>query len=261
MSAEDPRRLSDSPSTPGPLKSALEAARQEQLSFEEMALLTEKLSAVLTPPAPPAPGPVVPAASTSSAAGSLTLAAKLGLATVVLGATVGVGLFVHGRETLPISAPGITAPAAPPSLEPTPPVPAGPVPAARPPPAAPARPTKRLPASAPGASPVSVATPEPEIEPGVEPQPDPPRDSRELLLRARVLLATAPGQSLELVEQYEATGGSPAPLFQEAEAIAVEALDRLGRRGEARERAEKLLERFPDTIHRRAVERVLGKGP
>ncbi len=75
-----------------------------------------------------------------------------------------------------------------------------------------------------------------------------------LLLRARRALPTDPAAALAFVREHERMAPSGV-LTPEREAIAVEALARLGRNAEARSRGERFLERWPTSAHRSRVER------
>jgi len=75
----------------------------------------------------------------------------------------------------------------------------------------------------------------------------------DLLDRARRALASDPGHALALAEQHRRTF-SRGILVQEREVIAVEALAKLGRAGEARARADRFLRAFPGSAYRSKLE-------
>lgn len=81
-----------------------------------------------------------------------------------------------------------------------------------------------------------------------------------LLLRARRALPADPTAALALLSEHERLAPSGV-LTPEREAIAVEALARLGRHAEARRRAERFLERWPSSAHRSRVERWMNPTP
>lgn len=81
-----------------------------------------------------------------------------------------------------------------------------------------------------------------------------------LLLRARRVLPTDPTAALALLSEHERLAPSGV-LTPEREAIAVEALARLGRHPEARRRGERFLERWPSSAHRSRVERWMSPTP
>jgi hypothetical protein len=76
----------------------------------------------------------------------------------------------------------------------------------------------------------------------------------ELLRRAQALLATQPARALALTSEHQRRfrGGA---LAEEREALAIEALRRLGRTEEAQRRAVLFQRRYPHSVHAR---RVLG---
>lgn len=80
----------------------------------------------------------------------------------------------------------------------------------------------------------------------------------ELLERARRALAKDPQAALSYTRQHRARFPSGV-LRQEREVIAIEALRRLGRAGDAQRKAAEFQKAFPDSAHRRAVESGRGK--
>ena len=77
-----------------------------------------------------------------------------------------------------------------------------------------------------------------------------------LLERARRALASNPALALELTRRHQAEFPRGV-LRQEREVIAIEALRRLGRSDQARERGSEFRREFPDSAHGRAVDRGL----
>jgi hypothetical protein len=82
-------------------------------------------------------------------------------------------------------------------------------------------------------------------------------DEAQLLRSARATLPSAPARALELTAEHERLYRS-GMLVQEREAIAIEALMRLGRRSEATARADRFLARFPASPYRARIESARG---
>jgi len=139
------------------------------------------------------------------------------------------------------------------------------------PPAARAVPSSQV--AAPSPSPVSTAVVEEAVavptsssaasagpaspQPSVQNRSAPVRPSEvELLERARRALASDPKRALTLTRQHQSLYPQGA-LRQEREVIAIEALRRLGAPAQASERAGSFEQRYPDSAHRRSVERGL----
>jgi len=97
----------------------------------------------------------------------------------------------------------------------------------------------------------------PEVVPPVEPQAPPPAPKVspevQLLLEARKELRSDPVQALRWVREHERRFPNGA-LSQEREVIAIEALQRLGRKEEAKARIAGFRERYPSSIHGRRVD-------
>lgn len=132
----------------------------------------------------------------------------------------------------------------------------------------------------PSTSPAPVQRPSPEPEasasaiPAADPPAPPPPKPRAafapvpraqglaaesaLLERARSALPTDPARSLSLVREYRATFSQPQ-LTQESTVIEIEALARLGRRTEARQRAERALSRGADGLYGERLQRLIEK--
>ena len=82
-------------------------------------------------------------------------------------------------------------------------------------------------------------------------------DEAALLEQARRALATDPQRALAITRRHQALYPHGV-LVQEREVIAIEALRRLGREGQALDRANSFEQSYPDSAHRRAVEKGLG---
>ena len=79
-----------------------------------------------------------------------------------------------------------------------------------------------------------------------------------VLKEAQDALASDPARSLELTKTHERAfprGG----FAEEREVIRIDALMRLGRSTDARERAKAFYVRFPDSAHRARIEALLAK--
>ena len=74
------------------------------------------------------------------------------------------------------------------------------------------------------------------------------------------VLANDPAESLRLLDldqRLHARGG----LVEERDALRVQSLTALGRRDEARELAARFIERYPHSVHRKTIERVIVEAP
>jgi hypothetical protein len=162
----------------------------------------------------------------------------LGLGAAAVAALVA-GYFAT-RSPAPVRAPNPavpTAPVAPPAS-----VNAAPsVPAVEPPPAA--------------EQPSAPAKPAPSVLKGTRERAP---DEAKLLEQARRALSTNPSQALAITRRHQALYPNGA-LAQEREVIAIEALRRLGKSGQASERADSFEQKYPDSAHRRTVEKGLAK--
>jgi hypothetical protein len=127
--------------------------------------------------------------------------------------------------------------------EPPPPVPREPMPQQT---AAP------IPAPAPTSAPASASA-------QARPEPTPRAGPTEatLLRQAQAALRRDPAQALALTREHRRRFPKGA-LAQEREVIAIEALSRLGRSGEASKAATDFTQRYPDSAHRRKVEATTG---
>jgi hypothetical protein len=137
------------------------------------------------------------------------------------------------------------------------------------------RPPQGLPESAPAATPappaeVSQATesaePAEEVAEAVEPAP-PPRlptanapSEAALLRQAQSALRSDPARALALAREHQRRFPR-GTLAQEREVIAIDALSRLGRSGEAGKRAKEFETQYPGSAHGKKVESSVGSSP
>lgn len=113
--------------------------------------------------------------------------------------------------------------------------------------------------SAPAATPApGIAAPSPSTPPRTRVIAGSKLGEPELLERARQSLTKNPGRALALTREHKARFPNGV-LRQEREVIAIEALRRLGRPGEAEDRAGSFEQRYPGSAHRRSVEQGLSQ--
>jgi hypothetical protein len=271
----DVRWLEAEPDLPSELSELLRAGRRQPLGGAgEVAELARRLSAVLGPAAgltgggqPAAPEAAASPRATGGAAPSLHApapaaggAAALGAAsrTWILGGigaavTIGVTAFVLLRgPSGPVGAPAPSG-----TLTPSGPAEAAPAPAepvnAPPPAASSAAP----PAQADDVEPGSGATAD-RARPAPAPRPSARAAARQaradaaretaLLEQARAALQSRPAEALALTRRHQARFPQGA-LAQEREVIAIEALERLGRKAAANARAAEFERRYRDSVH------------
>jgi hypothetical protein len=210
-------------------------------------------------------------------------ALKLAVALAVGGAGAGVGWSVLHEATAPAPAPAVQASSAtaaaaapcataaqllppPPKEAPAPPaeIPAKPPASSRSAPAstaAPATPVATAPSSAPPApEPATAYVPGAVAGPASPAAPPAPAGESELALldRARSRVAADPSEAIRALEEHRAR--YPHGTFaQEREVLAIEALVRLGRRGEAQARADAFARDYPASAHRRRIAVLLGE--
>jgi hypothetical protein len=77
----------------------------------------------------------------------------------------------------------------------------------------------------------------------------------QLLQRARAALSTDPALALRLTQTHKQRFGN-GQLAQEREVIAIDALERLNRGAEAKQRAGQFHADFPDSVHQRKVDEI-----
>lgn len=254
-----PRRLTDPASgTPRGLRELLEAGRSELPSAERLRSLGDRLAPTIAglsagtgSGAGPATGGAGVGASSGGAAAVHAAQAvagwKVGLAVVGI-AAIGSGIAARSienrRSTAPTTAPfgTLAVPNAPATAfehgavsDPSPS-------AASPPTASPARTQLPLPGAVPARPVPAAAAEETEID---------------LLRDARASLATAPSRALAIAERH-ATRFPSGVLAEEREVIAIEALVRLGRRAEARARADRFFVLHPSSAYRPRIDALLG---
>lgn len=228
---KDPPPLADASSeAPESLRALLRSAKADVATPADLARLEAKLGPVLSGGAPAA----------ASGLGTLGKASVAALGGLVLAG----GIYVVSKPAP--RAPAPTAPAAQPaeqraepaSRERTP----APLPAPDTAPSAAAEPT-------PSAAEPAAAVPKVETG-GGRPSPVP---EDQLLERARRALSSDPGRALALTKEH-ARAYPRGVLAQEREVIAIEALKRLGRAGEADSRRGTFEERYPQSAHRRNLD-------
>lgn len=251
-----PKRLLEDPETVAALRADLHTVASHQVNFDLAAGLA-RFEASL------AAGSVVAAASVKP---SLTLL-KLGMAGVVAGgAVLGVALFSANDPRPETPANTVSAPVVAPALGPRAPVTKAPPRAAAPPSAdavepalsatqqpsavqKPARATARPTQSAQKAAPAA---------PSAESRDDLLLREVQQLRQVRQLVGSSPSQALALANQGHSTfkGGV---LYQEREALALQALSALGRRSELEARGERYLRAFPNGSFSTRVRQLMGR--
>jgi len=253
-----PKRLLEDPDTAAALRSDLHTVASHQVNFDLAAGLA-RFEAGLA------------AGTGASAAGLKATLLKLGIAGVVAGgAVVGVALW-SGNALWSSNAPSnephtvLTNSAAPAHAKP----PSAAVRAATPAPA------PAAPSVAESATPGSAAETEPTVvkhataRPAAKARPAPaasPSEKRDDLLQREVqqlrqirqLVSANPGQALALANEGHSTfkGGV---LYQEREALALQALSALGRRSELEARGERYLRAFPNGSFSNRIRQLLGR--
>jgi hypothetical protein len=242
MSDRDPVRLIESGGAPPDLIEALRSARAQAPSDASVESMVRGVLAGVgfpgigspgspggAPTGPPAaPGPALPGATSAGAKAALIKAG----AVVAAGALAVAAVVVSQPEPESAPPPLATLPVEPPSIAPAP---------------APTEPT---------AEPEAIASAAPPAEP-IAPRPAPPSET-ELLDAAQRALGGDPAMALRLCGDHARhhPGGA---LAQEREVIAIDALVRLGRRGEAEARAARFRQQHPGSGHLRRLDVLLGK--
>jgi outer membrane biosynthesis protein TonB len=251
----DPVRLLDAGSdAPGYMRAALEAARDDGPTLEQLERLAGRLppgGGSSPPPAPRGPSLAAPAR------GVLSKAATVGVIVALLG---GGALWLVLGDSPPRAPPpqaantvdlAIVPPAGPPPTEPPPtePPPAKPPPTEPPPPATSAVETSahHLPTSA--SARAKAPAPARSAEEG--------ESEIRLLQRAQDALGSSPARALQITNEH-ITRFPRGMLAQEREVIAISALRALGRTSEARARATRFLAAYPRSAHRRRLEVLIG---
>jgi hypothetical protein len=251
-STRDPVRLLDAGSeAPGYMRAALEAAREDGPTPEQLARLeSHLLPGGSSPPAAPE-GPVL------SLPGRRLVSKAAGIA-VILALLGGGALWLALRDSPRRAAPPPTASPVdsaiepPPAALPPPPAALPPPPAALPPPSAPSTVETAAPQLPTSAS-VRAATP----APAPAKSADEGESEIRLLQRAQDALGSSPARALQVTNEH-ITRFPRGVLVQEREVIAISALRALGRTSEARARAARFLAAYPRSAHRRRLEVLIG---
>jgi hypothetical protein len=272
---DPPRLLDPAAKTPGFMRDALDAGRADVPNLDQMARLAQRLPIAVPPPnaprSPPTGSPPAPLTAIPSALPGAIVGAALGLAVIGLHALLtSVGSPVIAA---PIAPSAIVAAASPRASTPERPrrdeatTPQSPAPArALVAPAISAAVAADPPARSGDTTPTggsiapAVAAGSPENSPGRSPEGDlgagaPTIESDteiQLLQRAQDALGSSPSRALDLVNRHVARFPR-ATLGQEREVIAIDALVRLGRVGEARSRAAAFAAQFPTSAHLRRL--------
>lgn len=252
MSTPEPVRLLEETSeASSALRGLLRSAVEDEPTAEQLASLAARIGPLPAPPAPgtpPASAP--PAADAVSAAMSSGLKLKVLLGMAVLTGTVGsfhVGRVyerTHSDAARPRTHDIAPAPVAPlPSAEP-----AAPAAEPSPPPASVAPPTAGVPPAGAAPRPASAAPKRPPV-PAPSEAPTPEDEELLLLDSAHQALRRGDAEGALASAQAHASRFPSGTLAQEREVIAIEALVRLGRVPEARERAEAFGARYPTSSH------------
>jgi len=242
-----PKRLLEDPETASALRADLQAAASHQVNFDVAASLARFEATLAT-------------ASAASVPGLKAMLVKLGVAGVVVGgAVLGVALFA-GSDPEPKASLVTTATG---SMVPVPPAPAvhAPIESSSPPTAvepAPVAPTPATPA--PNQHRTAKAAPKPAAPtaPRTEDRDDLLQREVQQLRQIRQLVASSPGQALALAnEGHKSFRGGV--LYQEREALALQALSVLGRKSELDARGERYLRAFPNGSFSTRVRQLLGR--
>jgi hypothetical protein len=235
---KDPKRLFESDEAPPELRNWLDRARHDALPAEGVSELVRQVEELASQPALPSAGRVT--AKNAFNAKALLLAAGIGVGAASL------WLLLPRRAESPALKPPATLPSAPM-------VRTLPSPRLRAVDEDEVEAPKDAPAPAPSAS---VRAKHAASSPRASAQPAAP-DEAQLLRSARAALPSTPARALELTVEHERLYRS-GMLVQEREAIAIEALMRLGRRSEATARADRFLARFPASPYRARIESARG---
>jgi hypothetical protein len=270
VSLKDPPRLLDSTAkTPNFVRDALDAGRADVPRHDQLARLAQRLPIDVPPPAGPGSAPAPVAAIPSALPGAI-VGAALGLAVIGLHALL---TRAEAPPTLDRGAPTALLAASSAVASPTPPrrndtstppstAPVRAVAAPAIPAAASADPSMRSadksptdPPIAPPAAPGSgqdLAGRSAGGDLGAQAPTIAGETEIQLLQRAQDALGSSPARALDILNQHAARFPG-AGLGQEREVIAIDALVRLGRAGEARERAAAFAARFPTSAHLRRI--------
>lgn len=238
----DPTRLTDGSEAPEELRNLLANAREDVPSESQLKRVATRLGpllggAVIGSAAGAGVGAASTSGATAGATGGVALGVKVGAALVAAGLVGGGALWYVARAH-------------------------NPPPAAPAPVAAPAAPAKTHAAPAPAAKPVAEDTAQPPAKSAANPKPAPVKagesahkaapSEASLLQSAQAALETDPHRALALVAEHRRLYPHGA-LSQEREVIEIEALTRLGRTQQARQKAKDFKQRYPDSAQKSKV--------
>lgn len=245
---DDPVRLREG-STMESLRDAIHAARADVPDAARARALEARIvPLVLGPPpsvveAPPASAAVKTVAAKTFVGISL---GKTALVSAIVVTFAGTGALTVVRATRP-SPPASSSPLPPPS----------PIASSLGVPSAPA-PVVPEQTPAPSASPVSVKPRATSSPPPGSPEPTDLAAEASLLRRAQDALRSSPADALAFTDEH-ARRFPRGALAQEREVMAIEALTKLGRQGEAEKRAARFVRTYPESTHRARIDTLLGK--
>jgi hypothetical protein len=246
---DDPPRLADSAETPPELRNLLSSARSDVPDDNQVRRVAARLGPLLGLGAIGVLGQSALTAGGGAAQGGATATALTAVGVgkiagvVLLGGALAGGAWwwssAHDEQASPPAAsvrPGAPVRASAAKVEP---------------PAAPAA-TEIEPAVS--ASAPSAGVGRAQAEPTATAR-DAQATEAQLLQRARAALASDPALALKLTQIHKARFAA-GQLAQEREVIAIDALERLNRGAEAKQRAGQFHSEFPDSVHQRKVDEI-----
>jgi len=237
---DDPERLADA-APRSPLGELLASAERDLPSDEQIA----RLAAQLGPTLDGTPSPPRPPASAPGASGLVKVAVVASAMAALVGAGLALRQASHNSADAPTSTPKATLPSA--SAVPTQPPAAVP-----PPPALDSAAISDTASSAPSVDKTDASSAKAPSAPSKAPS------EAALLEQARRALNSSPSYALSLANQHRARFPNGI-LTQEREVIAIEALRKLNRGGEADQRATGFSKAFPGSAHQRMVDEASPK--
>jgi hypothetical protein len=249
----DPIRYLDDPSASPGLRQLLGSAHHDGPSAADLARLAGKLGPLLVVTAPAtaaaaAGGTSAAAATKATAVAGASGALKLAVVAAVGGTVIAAGSFQAGRKYEEQHAPPprvvekiVVAPA--PAIEPKPePIPVRP------------EPVEGRAVEDPPKKPLVQKKPQPPA-----PAPAPKLTEVELLEQAMTAMKSGdPKAALALTQRHEQEFASGA-LVQEREMLAIEALVKLGHRGDARLKADVFRQKYPTSSHLLRLDALVGR--
>jgi len=261
-----PKRLLEDPETAAALRADLQTVASHQVDFDVAASLARFEATLALLPASAGLPEALQANTTGSAAAAGVKATllKLGVLGVVAGGAVLGVMHFSGNDPRPHLSTSAHTPAKTEAAVATPPRKLSPT-------EAPSTPAISSPETAGNASSEALPNPahKPAARPSLKPTPKPaapPAETRDDLLarevqqlrQIRQLVGGNPSQALALANQGHATfkGGV---LYQEREALALQALSALGRRSELEARGERYLRAFPNGSFSARVRQLIGR--